>query len=742
MPHGPLNSMESNGVPLSPISAPHGSNAAATASSSRRSFRKKAAPSPFPSAPPPAPQRHLQPSPPTSSSESTSAPTHARLQRSASDMSSSTSSRFAGAHPHLQQSSQNRNTIVNNDNNGNNDIKTHSELVTSSLGRRRPPLRRIPTPPSRDSPPALPPRRPFPRPGGAVAVAVVISSSPSSSPSSATSTTPDVSTAFFPATQTVLQSTTQTPSFQASSSIATHTHVVFSGHPTRTQIPASSSSSPSSQNVAASSSSSSSPPPPPTPSSSSSSATTTTTTTPVPASTTTPPTSTGTTTTPVLPPRPPPREVVGIDSPHRHRAKPNEYVDSPHLTETSTISPSSTSSSSTSSSSSHHHHVSSPSSSVNARVAPVKKCKTSYARPPPVNRSMSQENLENASRDMKLRQSQTPASDVVGGQQHHRHLRNNNHHNNLHHATHSVSVLTTRALGQQRGRERFGNDVVSTQPVISSGLKKTESSILSSATGGANSSASDSSSSSSSPPPIFARLAGSAGVVGVDGVISSQPPVDSVYCPNCHRCTCEKCVSPRNLPSDWICKKSCYCSAETALDYASCMCCVKGYFYHCAKDSDEDASCADDPCSCGPPRCLSRWACMGLISLFLPCVLCYLPLKGCIDAVEVCYNCCHRRGCRCAKEGKGGSAEGRDSFNSIHNNSRSATSTSINGGGGSVVGGGGVGGGGRRGSLPNSLSISSTAAILPQSGSRGSGGNKSAESPDLRGKFLIEAETY
>jgi len=712
LPHGPLNSMESNGVPLSPISAPLGSNVAATAAS-RRSFRKKAAPPPFPSAPPPAPQRHLQPSPPT---PEPSAPTHARLQRSASDMASTSSRLTAAGGVHLQRSSPNR--VINNNNaclNDSNDIKTHSEhqqphLVTSSLGRRRPPLRKIPTPPSRDSPPALPPRRPFPRPGGAVAV--VSASSSSSSSSSPTPPTPDASsTAFFPATQTVLQSTTQTPSFQASSSIATHTHVVFSGHPTRTQIPAAPHS--------AVASTSPTPPSPPT------STTTATATVPLPLAAVT----STTTATPVLPPRPPPREMVSIDSPHRHRAKPNEYVDSPHLTETTSISTSLVSSSSPVSSASTLRV-----SSVNSRVvgAPIKKCKTSYARPSPVNRSMSQENLENASRDLKLRQSQTPASDVVGGQQqHHRHLRNNNHNNHHLHTSVSSSILSTRISGQGHQQQLLTHGtVVSTQPVISSGLKKPDSSIFSSATGGANSSASDSSSSSSSPPPIFSRIGGG----GIDGVIS-QPPVDSVYCPVCHRCTCEKCVSPRNLPSDWICKKSCYCSAETALDYVSCMCCVKGYFYHCAKDSDEDASCADDPCSCGPPRCLSRWACMGLISLILPCVICYLPLKGCIDAVEVCYNCCHRRGCRCAKDGKGGLAGTgvRDSFNSLHN-SRSATSTSITGGVG--------GGGGRRGSLPNSLSISSTAAILPHSGARDGGGNKTAESPDLRGKFLIEAETY
>ena len=168
--------MESNGVSLSPISAPLGSNAAASviavsAASQRRSFRKKAAPLPFPAVPPPAPQR---------------------LQRSASDMAGR---RTADTAAHLQQHQLSRDNILGNNNHhhrqhhdgsrNNDNIKTHSEqLVTSSLGRRqqqqqrRPPLRRIPTPPTRDSPPALPPRRPVPRtPGGAVAVSSSSSSS-------------------------------------------------------------------------------------------------------------------------------------------------------------------------------------------------------------------------------------------------------------------------------------------------------------------------------------------------------------------------------------------------------------------------------------------------------------------------------------------------------------------------------------------------------------------------------------
>lgn len=127
----------------------------------------------------------------------------------------------------------------------------------------------------------------------------------------------------------------------------------------------------------------------------------------------------------------------------------------------------------------------------------------------------------------------------------------------------------------------------------------------------------------------------------------------SITCPVCERCRCEGCQRPRQLPSRWLCGKSCLCSAESVLDYATCLCCVKALFYHCSKDHEIDnengnsISCADDPCSCLPHRRTTRWGCLGALSIFLPCLACYWPMRGCISLCASCYASHSRKGCRC-----------------------------------------------------------------------------------------------
>ncbi|XP_052125741.1 protein sprouty homolog 4 [Frankliniella occidentalis] len=131
-------------------------------------------------------------------------------------------------------------------------------------------------------------------------------------------------------------------------------------------------------------------------------------------------------------------------------------------------------------------------------------------------------------------------------------------------------------------------------------------------------------------------------------------PSPSIMCPECGRCRCEACREPRPLPSRWLCDDACFCSAETTLDYATCLCCVKGLFYHCGNPGDEGGVwCADDPCSCagatggaGARRC-ARWSCLAVASVALPCLLCYWPLRGLVRATELCYARYCDDGCRC-----------------------------------------------------------------------------------------------
>ena len=70
------------------------------------------------------------------------------------------------------------------------------------------------------------------------------------------------------------------------------------------------------------------------------------------------------------------------------------------------------------------------------------------------------------------------------------------------------------------------------------------------------------------------------------------------------------------------------------VECCSCMCCVKAVFYHCTKDGEFKRNWADEPCMCETPGtdCAARWGILGILSLFMPCLVCY-------PVVNVCCNC-------------------------------------------------------------------------------------------------------
>ncbi|CAG9762805.1 unnamed protein product [Ceutorhynchus assimilis] len=121
----------------------------------------------------------------------------------------------------------------------------------------------------------------------------------------------------------------------------------------------------------------------------------------------------------------------------------------------------------------------------------------------------------------------------------------------------------------------------------------------------------------------------------------------SIMCTVCGRCKCATCRAPKPLPQYWSCNGACLLSADTIVDYASCLCCVKGLFYHCSEADDVENTAADDPCSCGPDRRFARWSCLAGIACVLPCLWLYWPLRGAKRAVELCYERHSRSGCRC-----------------------------------------------------------------------------------------------
>ncbi|XP_017011422.2 protein sprouty [Drosophila takahashii] len=148
-------------------------------------------------------------------------------------------------------------------------------------------------------------------------------------------------------------------------------------------------------------------------------------------------------------------------------------------------------------------------------------------------------------------------------------------------------------------------------------------------------------------------------------VMSGDPSLSNpIVCPRCGRCRCEQCQSPRPLPQTWVCNKTCLCSAESIIDYASCLCCAKALFYHCARDNDLDCDdgngtpCVDNPCSCGPYKRTQRWGWLGALSIFLPCLWFYWPMRGCMKLCEKCYGRFAGRGCRCQGGSMGGGGGG------------------------------------------------------------------------------------
>uniref|UniRef100_A0A3P9NEM5 Sprouty homolog 4 (Drosophila) n=1 Tax=Poecilia reticulata TaxID=8081 RepID=A0A3P9NEM5_POERE len=118
-------------------------------------------------------------------------------------------------------------------------------------------------------------------------------------------------------------------------------------------------------------------------------------------------------------------------------------------------------------------------------------------------------------------------------------------------------------------------------------------------------------------------------------------------CEHCGKCRCTECTLPRALPSCWVCNQECLCSAQSLVDTATCMCLVKGIFYHCTEDEDDEGSCADKPCSCSQANCCARWSFMAALSVVLPCLICYLPATGLAKLGQKCYDNVSRPGCRC-----------------------------------------------------------------------------------------------
>ena len=141
--------------------------------------------------------------------------------------------------------------------------------------------------------------------------------------------------------------------------------------------------------------------------------------------------------------------------------------------------------------------------------------------------------------------------------------------------------------------------------------------------------------------------------------VNSPVTTESIICRDCGRCRCKACREPRRLPEHYLCHKKCLCSTETVVDTVSGMCLVKALFYHCGKDYAAEAdSVFENPCSCSGDFAAARWGCMAAMSLVMPCLLCYLPMKACSKACEAVYAKMTTIGCRCDVKMSDGSGVG------------------------------------------------------------------------------------
>ena len=86
---------------------------------------------------------------------------------------------------------------------------------------------------------------------------------------------------------------------------------------------------------------------------------------------------------------------------------------------------------------------------------------------------------------------------------------------------------------------------------------------------------------------------------------------------------------------EWNRKGSCAFAPDcikSGIDTISGMMCARCMLYHCMSDSEGDL--INHPCSCSSNAadevsCSKRWIGLALLSLLVPCLWCYPPLKAC-----------------------------------------------------------------------------------------------------------------
>ncbi|XP_063835221.1 sprouty-related, EVH1 domain-containing protein 2 [Ostrinia nubilalis] len=134
-------------------------------------------------------------------------------------------------------------------------------------------------------------------------------------------------------------------------------------------------------------------------------------------------------------------------------------------------------------------------------------------------------------------------------------------------------------------------------------------------------------SSPNTKPPLLKRDSGSIkkmrGYTGPPPLPGKKPPDTTfqarIKCRHCHEWYLESANRAGACEYAPDCCKSC-------VECVSCIKCAQCMLYHCMSDGEGDFM---HPCACGPPddACTKRWIGITLLSLVVPCLWCYLPLR-------------------------------------------------------------------------------------------------------------------
>lgn len=140
------------------------------------------------------------------------------------------------------------------------------------------------------------------------------------------------------------------------------------------------------------------------------------------------------------------------------------------------------------------------------------------------------------------------------------------------------------------------------------------------------------------------KRGGGASSVGDPGAIS---PDDDSPCPQASSSCSSRCVYCRSVFSaSENGRGRCRDAPDPALHCLrqwTCVWCAESLLYHCMSDSEgefwEPCSCDDSMGGYPHPLCCARWLALLALSLFVPCMCCYLPLRACLRCGERC-GCC------------------------------------------------------------------------------------------------------